>query len=93
VTYEVELSEQAKALLERLHREDRRSCHELALLLLRLEKDPRPDGSRELAVEARPSGKRSVEERVWRVANFQIVYRVNRGRRAIEVGIVSTGRA
>ena len=41
MTFDVELSEQAKTLLEELYRDDRRSSRELALLVLRLEKDPR----------------------------------------------------
>jgi mRNA-degrading endonuclease RelE of RelBE toxin-antitoxin system len=89
VTYDVELSEQAKTLLEELHRNDRRSSRELALLLLRLEKDPRPNGSRELTVQARPQRKRLLEERVWDIANFRILYRLNGAKRMIEVGLIS----
>jgi mRNA-degrading endonuclease RelE of RelBE toxin-antitoxin system len=88
VTFDVELSEQAKTLLEELHRDDRRSSRELALLLLRLEKDPRPNGSRELAVQARSGRKRLLEERVWDIANFRILYRLNGDDRQIEVGVI-----
>jgi hypothetical protein len=88
VTFDVQLSGQAKTLLEELHRDDRRSARELALLLLRLEKDPRPNGSRELAVQAAPERKRSLEERVWDIANFRILYRLNGAKRLIEVGLI-----
>ena len=88
MTYDVELSEQAKTLLEELHRDDRRSSRELALLLLRLEKDPRPNGSRELAVQAHSERKRTLEERVWDIANFGILYRINGAKRLIEVGVI-----
>lgn len=86
--FDVELSEQAKTLLEELHRDDRRSSRELALLLLRREKDPRPNGSRELAVQAGLERKRSLEERVWDIANFRILYRLNGAKRLIEVGVI-----
>ena len=88
MTFDVELSEQAKTLLEELHRHDRRSSRELALLLLRLEKDPRPNGSRELAVQAHSERKRSLKERVWDIANFRILYRLNGAKRLIEVGVI-----
>ena len=92
MTYDVELSEQAKTLLEELHRDDRRSSRELALLLLRLEKDPRPNGSRELAVQAPSGRKRPLEERVWDIAKFRILYRLNAAKRLIEVGVISRFR-
>lgn len=92
MTYDVELSEQAKELLEELLRHDRRSSRELALLLLRLEKDPRPDGSRELSARPHPGGKGSSEERVWDVANFRILYRINTGKRRVEVGVIINAR-
>ena len=53
-----------------------------------LEKDPRPNGSRELAVQAGPERKRSLEERVWDIANFRILYRLNGAKRLIEVGVI-----
>jgi hypothetical protein len=89
VTYDVKLSERAKTLLEELHRDDRRSSRELALLLRRLEKDPRPDGSREVGVQARLERKRSLEERVWDITNFRILYRLNGAKRLIEVGVIT----
>jgi mRNA-degrading endonuclease RelE of RelBE toxin-antitoxin system len=92
VTYDVELSEQGQSLLEELHREDRKNSRELALLLLRFEKDPRPDGSRKLVVQPRAGVKGSWEERVWDVANFRIVYRINTAKRLVEVGLLISRR-
>jgi mRNA-degrading endonuclease RelE of RelBE toxin-antitoxin system len=92
VTYDVELSEQAKSFLEELHRDDRRSSRKLALLLLRFEKDPRPDEGRALSVRPRADVKGSWEERVWDVANFRILYRINTGKRLVEVGVITSAR-
>jgi hypothetical protein len=56
----------------------------LALLLLRLEKDAKPEGSREL----RPDGNAAPGERVWEHGEFKVVYRVDDRLRVVEVGIV-----
>ncbi len=54
----------------------------LALLLLRLEKDPKPEGSREL----RPDGEPSPGEREWEHGEFKIAYRLDERRRVVEIG-------
>lgn len=82
--YEVAVSDQVKRLLEGLHRSERARCRQLALLLLRLETDPKPDGSREL----RPEGNAAPGERLWEFASFRIAYRVDDDQRRIEVGFV-----
>jgi mRNA-degrading endonuclease RelE of RelBE toxin-antitoxin system len=90
VSYRVVVSRPVKDLLEELHRKERTRCRELALLLLRLEKDPRPDGSRKLASEGSDSKRRySREERMWDQAGFRIVYRLGDAQRLVEIGIVS----
>ncbi len=85
MNYDVVVSEQVKTLLERLHRSDRRRSRELALLLLRLEKDARPAGSRNLVNGSKRSPN---EERVWEVAGFRIAYRVVDSKHIVEVGLV-----
>jgi mRNA-degrading endonuclease RelE of RelBE toxin-antitoxin system len=90
VSYSVVVSEQVKDLLEELHRTERRRSRELALLLLRLEKDARPDGSRKLAGSQRTQS--VSEERVWEVAGFRIAYRVATAKRTVELGIVAKMR-
>jgi mRNA-degrading endonuclease RelE of RelBE toxin-antitoxin system len=87
VTYSVVVSKQVKVLLEDLYRDDRKRSRELALVLLRLEKDPRPEGSRRL-VSAKSASSAS-EERVWDLAGFRIAYRVADDERLIEVGLVA----
>ena len=52
--YSVVVSEQVNAVLQELHQSDRVKCRTLALLLLRLEKDPKPEGSRELRPDGEP---------------------------------------
>lgn len=82
--YSVLVSDQVKAVLQELHRSDRAKCRTLALLLLRLEKDPKPEGSREL----RPDGKPAPGERVWEHGEFRITYRVDEKHHTVEVGVI-----
>lgn len=86
------VSEQVKRVLEDLHRSERSRSRELALLLLRLEKDPRPDGSRQLSLGASKKAKSATEDRVWDAAGFRIAYRVTDAKRLVEVGIVTASR-
>jgi hypothetical protein len=60
----------------------------LALLLLRLEKDAKPEGSRELC----PDGDPAPGERVWEHGEFKITYRLDEKARVLEVGIVTRRR-
>lgn len=90
VAYSVVVSQQVKNLLKELRRSDRTRSRQLALLLLRLEKEPRPEGSRRLGATSSQSKSRSaLEERVWEQAGFRIAYRVTDAKRAVEVGIVA----
>ncbi len=82
--YNVVVSDQVKARLQELHQNDRAKCRTLALLLLRLEKHPRPEGSREL----RPAGDPTPGERVWEHGEFKIGYRVDETHHTVEVGVV-----
>lgn len=90
MSYSVVVSEQVKSLLEDLHRSDRRRSRDLALLLLRFEKDPRPEGSRKLT--GSKTTRSASEERVWEVAGFQIAYRVADAKRTVEVGLATKVR-
>jgi len=92
VSYSVVVSEPVKGVLEELHRSDRTRSRELALLLLRLEKEVRPDGSRRLGAGSGRKAKSATEERVWDPAGFRIAYRVTDARRLVEVGIVTRSR-
>jgi hypothetical protein len=83
--YRVVVSAGVKRLLERLAAEDRVACRRLALLLLRLEKNREPEGSRPLDARA---GRAGHDGRVWRYDDFLIAYIVNAKRRLVEVGIV-----
>lgn len=57
----------------------------LALVLLRLEKDPKPEGSREL----RPDGGSAPGERLWEHGDFKIAYRLDEKTRVAAVGTVT----
>ena len=92
MSYSVVVSEQVKGVLEDLHRSERSRSRELALLLLRLEKDARPDGSRQLSVGTGKKAKSATEERIWDPAGFRIAYRVTDAKRMVEVGIVTRSR-
>jgi hypothetical protein len=83
------VSDQVKAVLQELHQNDRAKCRTLALLLLRLEKDPKPEGSREL----RPDGNPSPGERVWEHGEFKIVYRLDERTGVVEVGTIAQRRS
>ena len=87
MSYSVVVSEQVKTLLEELHRNEIKRSRELALLLLRLEKDARPEGSRRLSGSKRAQS--AGEDRVWAVIGFRIAYRVIDAGRLVEVGIVT----
>jgi hypothetical protein len=83
--YSVVVSDQVKAVLQELHRSDRAKCRTLALLLLRLEKDPKPEGSREL----RPDDDPRPGERLWEHGEFKIAYRLDEKSRTAEVGTIT----
>lgn len=89
MSYSVVVSEQVKRLLEELHRSHKTRSRELALLLLRLEKDPRPDTSRKLGADSRTKAQSASEQRVWEGAGFRIAYRITDAKRSVEVGIVA----
>lgn len=82
MTYKVEVSRSAKAFLRALAQEDKAKCRRLALLLLRLEKTPRPAGSRPL------EGSEESEDRAWEFAGFLIAYRLDEAAQRVVVGLV-----
>lgn len=87
--YSVVITGQVKKLLELLAREDPLRCRQLALVLLSLEMNPEPDGSRELC----PGGKPAPGERVWEYGAFWLAYRVDREQKVVDVGSVKQGRS
>jgi mRNA-degrading endonuclease RelE of RelBE toxin-antitoxin system len=82
LAYSVSLSREAEATLVALSRSDRQRCRHLALLLLSLEKTPRPTRSRSLGKDAQD------DERVWELAGFRVAYRVHDDKKRVDVGLV-----
>ena len=83
--FKVEISAQVNALLAWLAKHSRAEAREIALLLLRLERDPEPPGSRELEptlVERMPG------ERVWERADWTVTYWVDPPASVVVVGSV-----
>ena len=71
--YEVRLSDLARAALVSLARIDRHRGKALALLVMSLEKNPKPKDSREL----HPEGLDATGERNLEHSGFSIIYHVN----------------
>ena len=82
MTYKVEVSRRTAVFLKALSRNDKAKCRRLALLLLKLEKTPRPSGSRRLP------GSQEGDDRAWEFAGFLIAYRLHEATRRVEVGFV-----
>ncbi len=83
--FKVEISAEVKAFLAGLAEHSRAEAREIALLLLRLERDPEPAGSRELEpmlVERMPG------ERVWERADWTVTYWVDPQAGLVVVGSV-----
>lgn len=81
MAYKVKLSDEAKAFLEGLAKADKQSCTDLAILLTRLARDPHPLG--------RPLDslvERDASERTWTYGEFEILYRLDEGRKEVLVG-------
>ena len=81
----VEISKAVRELLARLAEDRRAEAREVALLLLRLEREPEPPGSRELEphlVEPRPG------ERVWERPDWVVTYWVDRRQGVVVVANV-----
>lgn len=82
--YEVEITSQPKAFLEALDRKDRRRCDALCLIVLSLEKNPRPKDSREL----QPGGKPAPGDMVLEYGGFWLAYRIDDDKKVVTVGII-----
>ena len=67
--YSVLVSDHVKTVLQQLQQSDRPKCRMLALLLLRLEKDPKPEGSRELCPDT-PGSSYAILELSGRFLHF-----------------------
>ncbi len=84
-----EISEAVREFLARLADDRRAEAREVALLLLRLEREPEPPGSRELEpylVEPRPG------ERVWERPDWVISYWVDHREGIVVVASVKRGQ-
>ena len=84
--YKAEVSKQVEGVLKKLAREDRTRCRELALVLLRLEKEPAPEGSRPLEPKII---ERMEGEREWIYGKYRILYRIDEKKKVVETGRVS----
>lgn len=85
MAYRAKLSEAAKGFVESLAEKEPSLARELALLLLSLENDPEPPGSRELVPSLTSVRK---EERVWEHPPFVILYLVSKPAKIVEIGMV-----
>ena len=81
MTYSVSLSGRAEAFLKREGSRNKGLGRQLASTLLRLEKQPRPEGSRDLG---NPNG----PDRIWDFGGYLISYRVDDEARTVEVGVI-----
>ncbi len=82
MTYSVRVTKQVEDLLATLASTEKTRARELALVLLRLKKNPEPEDSRPLDQTIEPGG------RVWRYAGYEVVYKVDEAKKALLVGIV-----
>lgn len=82
MTYSVRVTKQVEDLLAALAREEKARARELALVLLRLKKNPEPEDSRPLDQSIESGG------RVWRYAGYELVYKVDKEKKAVLVGVV-----
>ncbi len=85
----IEISEAVRELLSRLAKDRRPKAREIALLLLRLEREPEPPGSRELEpylVQPNPG------ERVWERPDWVITYWVDHREGVVVVANVEPGK-
>lgn len=83
--FRVEISEAVKDYLTELAKESRPLAREIALLLLRLEQEPEPTGSRELApILLEPIA----GERLWERPDWTITYWIDHENSVIVAGTV-----
>jgi len=87
LAYNISISKSAEKLLIRLSKTDKPLCRDLALLLLSMEKNPRPGGSRIL--ENFDEITTDYEAREWKVARFEILYAVKDKTHAIDIAIIN----
>ncbi|HUO83526.1 MAG TPA: type II toxin-antitoxin system RelE/ParE family toxin [Thermoanaerobaculia bacterium] len=78
---DVEVSESARATIEDLAKTDRRAAEKLAEALLPLRKSPHPRGSRLL-------GEPPPEDRIWKVAGWEILYTVEADGARVAIGLI-----
>jgi len=84
-TFRLLFSGSAKKTLEDLRNRDPERCRRLTLLVLSLEKDPTPEGSRELV----PEGEDPLPgARVWSYGELWVAYRVDPSTRTIDIGLI-----
>jgi hypothetical protein len=89
LAYRVYLLEPARGFLAELAADQRTRARDLALVLLSLGKNPRPEGSRPLA----PSLLEQVEgECVWERPDWIITYEIDLDDRSVLVGLIEERR-
>jgi hypothetical protein len=88
LAYSVNVSEQAEKTLFHISRKNKSRCRDLALLLLNLEKNPRPRGSRILKDIDKDSSP-SPEAREWQIAKTEILYEINDTAKTINIALIN----
>jgi len=87
LAYSVSVSERAEKILVHLSMTNKPMCRDLALLLLSMEKNPRPGGSRD--IESFDESVTDYEAREWKVARFEILYAVKDDTHEIDIAIIN----
>jgi hypothetical protein len=83
LAYKVFLLDPARKVLESLAADDRTQARALALILLSLRKNPKPQGSRDLTptmISPVPGG------RIWERPDWIITYRVDESTQTVDIG-------
>ena len=83
-SYKVRLSEGARGALGDLSKTDATLCKRVALQLLSLQKNPRPEGSSPLVLDGKPS----LSEYQWDLDGGWIAYVVDDHRKTVDVGLI-----
>lgn len=84
ISYRVQLSKGARTALKDLSRTDATLCKRVALQLLALQRNPRPDGSDPLVLDGKPSS----SEFKWGLDKVWIAYVVDDKQKTVNVGLI-----
>lgn len=87
MAYKVFLLEPARKILESLAASDRPQARALALVLLSLRKNPKPQGSRDLAptIASPVSG-----GRIWERPDWIVTYRIDEDAQTVDIGMIDS---